>query len=146
MPGYIQIEGDPTRWWFEQSIDVGGLAEQALSIQVHAPLVGTLVLSPKAGSVLVVEQGSVPTALNNPHPVIYVPTPGGPSAASPGHDLPSSVNLSNLASQLAAAMRGGSRQSVALASGTLVLNGAALAFVVVAPPNPPAVGDSVPHD
>jgi len=146
MAGYIQIEGDPTKWWFEQSIDVGELAEQSLSIQVHAPLAGTLVLSPKAGSVLVVEQGSVPSALNNVKPVIYVPTPGGPSAGSPGHELPSSANLSNLAGQLETALRAGSRQSVALSSGTLVLNGATLAFVVVAPPHPPAVGDSVPHD
>lgn len=147
MPGYIQIEGDPTRWWFDQSIDVGKLAGQVLSVEVKAPLAGTLVISARAASAVVLERapGAVPRALDHPSPVVYVPTSAGPSSGSHGYELPASADPSNLAGQITAAMHDGRRQAVALASGTLVLNGATLAFAVVAPANPPAVGDSVPH-
>jgi hypothetical protein len=148
MPGYIQIEGDPTWWMFEQSVDVGEHREEALSIQVYAPLIGTLVLSPKAQGVHVSERQSeaAPNLVDNLHPVIYVPTHAGPSTGDPGHELPSSANLSDLARQIAVAMREGHRETVALARGTLDLDGATLAFAVVAPALPPLGTDAVPHD
>jgi hypothetical protein len=146
MPGYFRIDDDPTWWLPGQSIDVGERREEALSIPVYAPLIGDLVLSPKARSVHVDEQppGATTNLVYNQHPVIYLPTHAGPSERDPGHELPSSADLPDLARQIAAAMRDGRRHTVALASGTLDLDGATLAFAVVAPALP-LVTDSVPH-
>jgi hypothetical protein len=149
MPGYVQIEGDPTQWWLDpgQSVDVSQLTNQVLKIKITAPLAGTLLISPKAGSIAVFE--NPPGAAKPvPHlqPTVYVPTPTGPSFDSPGFDLPSSVDLSDLASQVATAMSKGSSQKVPLGgpeSATLVLNGASLPFVVLSEVT--GVGGAVPH-
>jgi hypothetical protein len=140
MPSYIQIQGDPTKWWVDpgQSVNVDQPASQTLSVQITAPLKGTLLISPKAASIAVFEN---PPGADAPNPLpslgaaIYVPTPTGPSGNSPGYYLPPSVNLSDLSSQIATIMGEGQSQTVALggisSGGTLVLNGATLSFVVL---------------
>ena len=151
MPSYIQIEGDPTQWWFAQPISASQLTGQPLSLQVSAPVVGTLVLSGKAASVAVFDlpSGQAPNLLDVPVQAIYVPTATGISGGNVGYELPASADLGNLASQIAAVMGGGNTQVVALggttSGGTLVLNGATLSFVVLCQQNPPAVGGPVPH-
>jgi|SRR5580658_1359744 hypothetical protein len=148
MPGYVQIEGDPTQWWLDsgQSVDVSQLTKKALSIKITAPLTGTLLISPKAGSIAIFEnpRGAVaPGPVPHLAPTVYVPTATGPSAGSAGFDLPSSVNLSDLASQIATAMSKGSSQTVPLDGATLALNGATVPFVVLSVVT--GVGGAVPH-
>jgi hypothetical protein len=151
MPSYIQIEGDPTKWWLAQPVHASQLTGQPLSVQVSAPVVGTLVLSGKPGSVAVFDlpSGQVPNYLDVPAQAIYVPTPSGISAGHVGYELPASADLDTLASQIAAAMRDGGSQTVTLggaaSGGTLVLSGATLSFVVLCMQNPPMAGGPVPH-
>ena len=151
MPGYIQIEDDPTKWWFAQPFQAGQLTGQPVTVQVSAPVVGTLVLSGRPGSIAVfnLPSGQVPNDLDVPIPAIYVPTTSGISEGHVGYELPASADLDTLASQIAGAMHAGHIQTVALggnaSGGTLVLNGATLSFVVLCQQNPPAVGGPVPH-
>src|SRR6516164_7341013 len=109
MPSYIQIEGDPTQWWSAQPISASQLTGQPLSLQVSAPVVGTLVLSGKAASVAVYDlaSGQAPSLLDVPVQAIYVPTAAGISAGNVGYELPTNVNLQNLASQIVATMQSG---------------------------------------
>ena len=68
------------------------------------------------------------------------------------YELPASVDLGNLANQITTLVGAGHTQPIALGSGTLVLNGASLSFVVLCPAMtatpvaPPEVGGAVPHD
>lgn len=72
-----------------------------------------------------------------------MPTATGPSAGHVGYGLAGGVDPMTLSSQIAAAMHAGHSQTVALGGGgTLVLNGATLAFAVLAPVG---VGGSTPH-
>ncbi len=150
MPGYIQIEGDPTKWYFDQSVDVGQVGSQVLSVQVTAPLQGTLLVSPRAASVAVFEHPTVDGGTPLPHTLgaIYLPTAAGPSEGSLGYELPFSVNLPDLASQVTTIMREGQSKTVTLGgaapAGTLVLNGATLSFVVLCS-NTLKVEGAVPH-
>jgi hypothetical protein len=152
MPSCIQIEGDPTKWWLPQPIHASQLTGQPLSVQVSAPVVGTLVLSGKPGSVAVFDlpSGQAPGYLDVPEPSIYVPSPSGISEGHVGYELPASADLQNLASQVAASMRDGHSQTITLggtaSGGTLVLNGATLSFAVLCQQYPPMVGGSAPHD
>ena len=107
MPGYIQIEGDPTKWWFTQPFQAGQLTGQPLTVQVSAPVVGTLVSIGRPGSVAVfnLPSGSAPNDLDVPIPAIYVPTTSGISEGHVGYELPASANLDTLSSRVAGAMR-----------------------------------------
>jgi hypothetical protein len=151
MSSYVQIGDDPTKWWLEPPIKASQLTGQPLSVNVSVPVVGTLVLSGKAASVAVFEESSdpAPKDLDVPIPTIYVPTPAGISEGHVGYELPASANQGSLANDIAAAMRDGHSQTVALggssSGGTLVLNGATLSFVVLCWQNPPAVGGATPH-
>ncbi len=170
MYSHIQIDGDPTKWWLDQPIDASYLTGQTPRFQVKAPLVGTLLLSPKsAASVAFFDippegaipppEGAVPHDVDLPASasVIYVPTATGPSAGSVGYELPDFVNLADLADQVTALMRAGRSQTIALGStgsgGALVLNGATLSFVVLCRATAAAGGldsasggGAVPHD
>jgi hypothetical protein len=141
MPSYIQIEDDPSQWWFAQLISASQLTGQPLSLQVSAPVVGTLVLSGKAASVAVYDlpSGQAPSLLDVPVQAIYVPTATGISAGNVGYELPTNVNLQNLASQIVATMQSGNTQTITLGGtgGTLVLNGATLSFAVLCQQNQP---------
>jgi hypothetical protein len=155
MYSHIQIDGDPTKWLLDQPIDASYLTGQTPRFQVKAPLVGTLLLSPKsAASVAVFDlppqgtapppegaipppEGAVPHDLDLPASasVIYVPTATGPSAGSVGYELPDLVDLADLADEITALMRVGRSQTITLggagSGGALVLNGATLSFVVL---------------
>jgi hypothetical protein len=151
MPGYIQIAGDPTKWWLAQPLHAGQLTGQPLSVQVGAPVVGTLFLSGRPGSVAVFDSvpGQSPNLLGLSAPAIYVPTAGGISSGHVGYQLPDSANLDTLSSQIAAAMHDGHIQTIALggdaSGGTLVLDGATASFVVLCQPYPPLTKGSTPH-
>jgi hypothetical protein len=115
-----------------------------------------LVLSGKFASAVVFDQasGTPSPHLDVPAQTIYVPSAAGISAGHVGYELPASADLAALASQSATAMQAGHSQSVTLggnsAGGTLVLNGATVAFVVLCkqyspPPTVYGVGDGAPH-
>jgi hypothetical protein len=148
MSGYLQIEGDPTKWWLAQAIQPSQLTGQALSVEVEAPLAGTLLLSPSSASVAVFNEGAAPAKLEIPRPAIYVPTATGPSAGSAGFELPASADLAALAGEITTLMNNGGRQTIALDGygGSLVLNGATVSFVVLCPAtvSAPAGGHPAP--
>lgn len=141
MSRFLQIDDDPTKWLLDPPTDASSLTGQTPRFQVKAPLAGTLLLSSRvAASAAVFDlpaEGAAPSALAIATPVIYVPTGTGPSAGSAGYELPPFVVLPDLADQIATSMRDGSSQTIALGGtefgGTLVLNGAALSFVVLCP-------------
>src|ERR1700757_1121571 len=116
MPGYIQIGDDPTKWWFAQPFQAGQLTGQPVTVQLSAPVMGTLVLSGRPGSVAVfnLPSGPVPNDLDVPIPSIYVPTTSGISEGHVGYELPASADLDVLSSQIAGAMHAGHIQTVAL--------------------------------
>jgi len=146
MPYYIQIEGDPTKWWIEEQLPANELAGgQPLTVTSTAPIEGILVLSPKVATVAVfnVPSGTPPPPLSIPGEIIYLPTATGLSAGHVGYALAGDVDLMSLSSQIAGAMNAGHSQTIALAGGgTLVINGATLAFAVLAPIG---LGGATPH-
>ena len=150
MSVYLQIEGDPTKWWPTDPFQASQLTGQPLSIPVTAPAYATLVLSGKADSVAVFDVPSsqaAPDGLELQVPSIYVPTAAGLSAGHVGYELPTGVNVDDLASQIVASMRSGHNQTITLSGGgTLVLNGATLSFVALVTPIVLGVGGSMPHD
>jgi hypothetical protein len=154
---YLRIADDPTKWWLEQPADVSHLTGPTARFEVKAPLAGLLLLSAKAApSVAAFNLSSaevMPKVVNLAVPTIYLPAVTGPSAGSAGYELPASTDLGKLADEITTLMGAGHAQSIPLSGGTLLLNGASLAFVVLcpgttAPPqeDPPSVGGAVPHD
>ena len=143
MACHIQIGDDPTIWWLAQQIQPSQLT-QPLGVVTWYPIRGTLVLSPKAAHVAIFSPPPVlvPTPLATPG--IYLPTAAGVSAGHAGYALPDNVDPGVLAEQIQTLMRNGQSQTITLggAGGTLVLNGATLAFAVTAPA---AIGGSTPH-
>jgi hypothetical protein len=149
VTSYLQIEGDPTKWWPTQPFRASQLTGQPLSIPVNTPAQATLVISGKAGSVAVFEvASSQPGPTIEPQaPCIYVPTAAGLSTGHVGYELPADVNLTDLANQVIAAMKSGHTQAITLSGGgTLVLNGATLSFVVLCQAIVLGIGGSMPHD
>jgi hypothetical protein len=73
-----------------------------------------------------------------PAPALYLPTPAGPTGNSPGYLLPDGTDLAGLERRVTAAMSAGQICPVEFGgegrSGTLVLNGAVLSFVVFGRP------------
>ena len=137
MPYYIQIEGDPTKWWIAEQLPTNELTGgQPLTVTSLAPIEGILVLSPRVATVAAfnVPAGTPPPPLGIPGAIIYVPTATGPSAGHVGYVLAGDVDPMTLSSQIAGAMNAGHSQTIALGGGeTLVLNGATLSFAVLAP-------------
>jgi hypothetical protein len=153
MSAYLQIDGDPTKWWPGQPFKASQLTGQPLSIPVTAPAYATLVLSGKPASVAVFDPPpgqAAPTGLELQVASIYVPTAAGLSAGHVGYELPTNVNLTDLANQIMGLMRSGHSQAVTLggtaSGGVLVLNGATLSFVVLCEAIVLGVGGSMPHD
>jgi hypothetical protein len=145
MSCYLQIEGDPTKWWIQDQVPANELtAGQPLTVTSLAPIEGILVLSPRSATVAVSNvPGSPPASLAIPGEIIYLPTAAGPSAGHVGYEVAAGVDAAGLSGQIAGAMHAGQRLTIALASGgTLVLNGATLSFAVLAPIG---VGGATPH-
>src|ERR1700722_4396187 len=137
MSCYLQIEGDPAKWWIQDQVPANELtAGQPLTVTSLAPIEGILVLSPRTATVAVssVPAGSPPAWLAIPGEIIYLPTAAGPSAGHVGYEVADGVDAAGLSSQIAGAMHAGQRLTIALASGgTLALNGATLTFAVLSP-------------
>src|SRR3984957_1305288 len=134
---YLQIEGDPTKWWIQDQVPANELtAGQPLTVTSLAPIEGILVLSPRSATVAVspVPAGSPPASLAVPGEIVYLPTTAGPSAGHVGYEVAAGVDAAGLAGQIAGGMHAGQRLTIALAAGgTLVLNGATLTFAVLSP-------------
>jgi hypothetical protein len=149
MSAYIQIAGDPTKWWPANPFQASQLTGQPLSIPVTAPAYATLVLSGKSESVAVFEVSqAAPDGLELQVPSIYVATAAGLSAGHAGYELPTDVNLTNLGNQIMTSMRNGHSQAITLSfGGTLVINGATLSFAVLVAPIVLGIGGgTMPHD
>jgi hypothetical protein len=146
MPSCIQIEGDPTTWWIDGQFPTSELTGgQPLTVTSLAPLEGTLVLSAKSATVVVLDapSGNPPSPLNTPGAIIYVPTGTGPSAGHTGYVLAGDVGADTLSGQIAGAMHGGQSLTIALDDGgILVLNGATLTFAILFQP---MAGGGTPH-
>ena len=158
MFSFLRIEGDPTIWSLEPPVDITQWTGETISVAVKAPLSGTLLLSRRVASVAVFNEldvgGGVPNDVVLPASALYLPTPSGPSAESHGYVLPGSVNLTQLAGEISAAMNAGSQLTIDFgsgpAAGVLLLSGAALPFVVLCPANSalgtPSGTGGVPND
>ena len=149
MYSYLQITGDPAKWWLEQPLQASQLTGQPLSVPVKAPLAGTLLLSARSASVAVFNspfEGAVPSDQKLPAPVIYLPTAAGPSAQFAGYELPATTDLAKLAGEITALMHGGGSLDIPLGGaatgGVLMLNGATVPFVVLCQATAGPTGDS----
>jgi hypothetical protein len=156
----LRIWADPTSW-FITGTSYGAIADELgqgspVLLDVAFPLQGQLVLSlAHAGSVALLPpwahagthpgdnpppaQGRAEIGTGAPAPLplrlpaLYLPSTAGATLESPGYRLPADTDPGALASAIKTAIGGGSRYRVSLASGLLVLNGAALAFAVICP-------------
>jgi hypothetical protein len=134
------VEGDPTQWGLRERVITGLTDGGPLALHVVAPLAGTLLLAPRrAGSLFVRplpgDTGWVP-CVKLPDPYLYLPSTSGLAAHSPGYMLASGTNLQTLQADIMTAMREGTLLTVSASlgelTGTVVLNGAELAFAVLA--------------
>ena len=145
----IRIEGDPTSWTLthpdgaRQAVASG----EPVALPVSEPLAGRLLLSPKSvGSIVFFQpamdphHGVVPNGVKLPEQCVYVPSTTGPDPHSnPAryYLLPTQTDLDALESDIKAAMSRGTTVSIDFTGpdqpGVIVLNGAALPFVVLCP-------------
>ena len=86
MSCYLQIEGDPTKWWIQDQVPANELtAGQPLTVTSLAPIEGILVLSPRSATAAVsdVPAGSPPAPLATPGGLFTCrPRPGRPPDTS----------------------------------------------------------------
>ncbi len=143
----LQIGTDPTDW-IVPAADEDALARELsqaaepLVLPVAAPLPGRLVLSPQGAATVSVLRppaaaGAHPTGVAGPaRPVLYLPSVTGASRERPGHGLDPDTDLAALEQEIVAALATGDRLTLQISSladgGVLVLNGAVLAFAVLA--------------
>jgi len=136
---FLQIETDPTLW------SVSGGTQDALAkeleqasgpvaVSVSGPLAGRLLLSSRVTTAWIgAPGGSHPTGQPpaKTRPVIYLPSITAATMNS-GYPLDPGESLTGLEKQLSTAMADNKRLVVKLSAGQLVLNGATLAFAVLA--------------
>jgi hypothetical protein len=110
-------------------------------LPVVAPLQGDLVVSPSAATTIAVERPSPAHSTHPSHialprgPVLCLPSPTGPTPHFPGYPLSPGTDLAALEQDIIAAMSGRTFLSIQIADisgGVVLLNGAALAFAVLA--------------
>jgi hypothetical protein len=143
----LKIGTDPTAWVLQDADEnaVAGELSRATGpvvLPVAAPLQGRLVLNPRyAATVSLLRPPSVvgahPTGATAPtRPVVYFPSVTPATQDSPGHALDPGTDLAALEQDIVTAMTGGTSLTLQVnalsGSGLLVLNGAVLAFVVLA--------------
>lgn len=146
----VRIGTDPASWavmspGYEDLVTQLGQATEPVVLSVTAPLAGQLVLSHRAAESVAVIQppggrvwethdwnpghGSAPSAPN-----VYLPSPAGPGQASL-YAVSSNVSAMTAVADITAAMKDGKVITFGVydpsGTGTLVINGAALPFVVV---------------
>jgi hypothetical protein len=143
---FLRIGTDPTAWALENAEPdtVAAQLSQATGpvvLPVVGPLQGDLVVSPPAAGTISVQRPSPTYSAHPSHialsrwPVLYLPSPTGPTPHSPGYPLTASTDLAALEQDIIAAMSGGTFLSIQLAEiqgGVVLLNGAALGFAVLA--------------
>lgn len=143
---FLQIGTDPTAWVLENAEPdtVAAQLSQAtrpVVLPVIGPLQGDLVVAPPAAATISVQRpspvhGTHPSHIALPRwPVLYLPSPTGPTQGSPGHPLDPNTDLAALEQDIIAAMSGRTVLSIQVAGipgGVVLLNGAALAFAVLA--------------
>ncbi|MBV9204539.1 MAG: hypothetical protein JO037_03840 [Actinobacteria bacterium] len=153
----VQIGTDPTFWVVPASQDaIAGQLQQAagpVDLPVADPLNGLLVLSALAAGWVTVLPGAPDTGGTHPtgtasprgtHPTgdraqtaaaVYLPSLTAATPSTPGHLLATGTEVATTAEDIRAAMTNGTRLTLQLnadsGGGLLVLNGAALAFVVL---------------
>ena len=143
---FLQIGTDPTTWILEQA-DPDAVAAQLsqatgpVVLPVVGPLQGDLAVSPSAAATISLERpspthGAHPSHIALPHwPVLYTPSPTGPSQDSPGYPLHPNTDLAALKQEIIVAMSGRTFLSIQVADipgGVVLLNGAVLDFAVLA--------------
>jgi hypothetical protein len=144
MYKFLRVEGDPSIWSLATPVDSAQLTGSAgpLTLAVERPLAGTMLLSGRAAAAVAFldppPAGWHPSGVTLFAPVLYLPTATGPTASSPGYQLPGGTDLAGLQDQVTASMQAGQISSVEVGggawSGTLVLNGGMLSYVVLGRP------------
>ena len=143
---FVHIGTDPAAWALENADPdtVAAQLSQATApvvLPVVSPLQGNLVVSPSAAAAIAVQRpspthGSHPSHIALPrNPVLYLPSPAGPTQASPGYPLAPGTDLAAQEQAIIAAMSGRTVLSIQLAEmpgGVVLLNGAVLGFAVLA--------------
>jgi len=134
----LRIDGDPTLWGLRDfTVDPGKpppWSTQPVLLDLIAPLVGTLVLSPRAGGFAIFPptpaDGWMP-GMRIEFPYLYLPTTAGVHSSSPIYELAQATT----ASDIAAAMQSGDSLPLRFTSvgqpSWVVINGATLAFAVL---------------
>jgi hypothetical protein len=143
---FLRIGTDPTAWVVE-STDPDTVAAQLsqatgpVVLPVLGPLQGNLVVSPSAAASISV---ATPSPIHTWHPshialprwpVLYLPSPTGPTHTAPGYPLDPNTDLAAQEKDIIAAMSGRTFLSIQTADtpgGVVLLNGAILAFAVLA--------------
>jgi hypothetical protein len=143
---FLQIGTDPTGWVLENAEPdtVAAQLSQATGpvvLPVVGPLQGDLVVSPSAAATISMRRPSPTHGAHPSHfavprwPVLYLPSPTGPTQDSPGYPLARNTDLAALEQDIIAAMSGGTFLSIQVADiqgGVVLLNGAAVDFTVLA--------------
>jgi len=143
---FLRIGTDPTAWALENAEPntVAAQLSQATGpvvLPVAGPLHGNLVVSPSAAATISVQRpspghGLFPSHIALPRfPVLYLPSPTGPTLNIPGYPLAPGTDLAAREHDIKAAMSGRTLLTIQLADipgGVVLLNGAALDFAVLA--------------
>lgn len=143
---FVQIGTDPTAWVLESTAPdtVAARLSQATGpvvLPIVDPLQGNLIVSPSAAATISVARPSPLHGLHPSHiaspqwPVLYLPSPTGPTQDSPGYPLEPNTDLAALEQDIIAAMSEGTVLSIRVADiqgGVVLLNGATLGFAVLA--------------
>lgn len=143
----LSIGTDPTVWRL-QNADYAAVAAELsqagpVVVDVAGPLPGRLVVAvARAGSVQLFQPpktvGTHPgDIIKPPPPLLYLPTVTGMTHNQPGYELDQGTDVRELEQNVIAAISAGSllpvNVSAGLSGGLVVLNGAALDFVMLCP-------------
>jgi hypothetical protein len=143
---FLQIGTDPTRWTLENA-DPDTVAAQLsqatgpVVLPVAGPLPGNLIVSPSAAASISVQRPLPTHSLHPSHialtrwPVLYLPSPAGPTHVAPGYLLDPATDLAAQEQDIIAAMSRRtflSIQTADIPGGVVLLNGAVLNFAVLA--------------
>lgn len=143
---FLQIGTDPTAWTLENA-DLDTVAAQLsqatgpVVLPVAGPLQGNLIVSPSAAATISVQRPPATHSLHPSHialtrwPVLYLPSPAGPTHAVPGYLLDQATDLAAQEQAIIAAMSRRtflSIQTAEMPGGVVLLNGAVLDFAVLA--------------
>ncbi|MGP8001625.1 MAG: hypothetical protein ACLPKI_30520 [Streptosporangiaceae bacterium] len=146
MSAELQIGIDPTVWTFDPAgFDEVATAQEhpaPFTIDVTAPMVGRLIINPRAAGKVVLNQPISPRGWNpsgggiGTAPLLYLPSVSGPSVTSPGYLLAAKYEVPVLERDIEAAMSAGTMLTLDLEpgppdKGVVVLSGGALAFAVL---------------